>query len=432
MDRITTMNMNLPQAYRIRQHFPATRLKDVGAAVTAALSKLNLGEVIKRGDSVAVPVGSRGIANIALIIKSTVDYLKSLGAEPFIVPAMGSHGGGTAEGQAQVIASYGVTEAAMGVEIRSSMETVIVDQTPHGIPVHFDKNAYAADHVLVCGRVKPHTRFVGDIESGLHKMMLIGLGKHEGAKIYHRAIEDHSFEEIIKAVAASVLKKCSVIGGLAIVENSYDETGMIEAVAPENFYEREKELLEIARQWLPRLPFPKIDLLIVDRIGKNISGSGMDACVVGRKFNDHAATERDVVACKRIMIRGLTEETHGNACGIGLAEFTNERTVAGVDWQSTRINTITGSHPTAGMVPLVYPNDREAIEAALQTVGLVEPETSGIVQIYDTLELSEVVVSETYLEEINSRDDLDIISGPFELPFDAEGNLASVFKKPQH
>ena len=432
MDRITTMNMNLPQAYRIRQHFPATRLKDVGAAVTAALSKLNLGEVIKPGDSVAVPVGSRGIANIALIIKSAVDYLKSLGAEPFIVPAMGSHGGGTAEGQAHVIASYGVTEAAMGVEIRSSMETVIVDQTPHGIPVHFDKNAYAADHVLVCGRVKPHTRFVGDIESGLHKMMLIGLGKHEGAKIYHRAIEDHSFEEIIKAVAASVLKKCSVIGGLAIVENSYDETGMIEAVAPENFYEREKELLEIARQWLPRLPFPKIDLLIVDRIGKNISGSGMDACVVGRKFNDHAATERDVVACKRIMIRGLTEETHGNACGIGLAEFTNERTVAGVDWQSTRINTITGSHPTAGMVPLVYPNDREAIEAALQTVGLVEPETSGIVQIYDTLELSEVVVSETYLEEINSRDDLDIISGPFELPFDAEGNLASVFKKPQH
>ncbi|QDT87819.1 lactate racemase domain-containing protein [Gimesia chilikensis] len=432
MDRITTMNMNLPQAYRIRQHFPATRLKDVGAAVTAALSKLNLGGVIKPGDSVAVPVGSRGIANIALIIKSTVDYLKSLGAEPFIVPAMGSHGGGTAEGQAQVIASYGVTEAAMGVEIRSSMETVIVDQTPHGIPVHFDKNAYAADHVLVCGRVKPHTRFVGDIESGLHKMMLIGLGKHEGAKIYHRAIEDHSFEEIIKAVAASVLKKCSVIGGLAIVENSYDETGMIEAVPPENFYEREKELLEIARQWLPRLPFPKIDLLIVDRIGKNISGSGMDACVVGRKFNDHAATERDVVACKRIMIRGLTEETHGNACGIGLAEFTNERTVAGVDWQSTRINTITGSHPTAGMVPLVYPNDREAIEAALQTVGLVEPETSGIVQIYDTLELSEVVVSETYLEEINSRDDLDIISGPFDLPFDAEGNLASVFKKPQH
>lgn len=432
MDRITTMNMNLPQAYRIRQHFPATRLKDVGAAVTAALSKLNLGELIKPGDSVAVPVGSRGIANIALIIKSTVDYLKSLGAEPFIVPAMGSHGGGTAEGQAQVIASYGVTEAAMGVEIRSSMETVIVDQTPHGIPVHFDKNAYAADHVLVCGRVKPHTRFVGDIESGLHKMMLIGLGKHEGAKIYHRAIEDHSFEEIIKAVAASVLKKCSVIGGLAIVENSYDETGMIDAVAPENFYEREKELLEIARQWLPRLPFPKIDLLIVDRIGKNISGSGMDACVVGRKFNDHAATERDVVACKRIMIRGLTEETHGNACGIGLAEFTNERTVAGVDWQSTRINTITGSHPTAGMVPLVYPNDREAIEAALQTVGLVEPETSGIVQIYDTLELSEVVVSETYLEEINSRDDLDIISGPFDLPFDAEGNLASVFKKPQH
>ena len=426
------MKITLPKAYRIRQHFPSTRVGDVAEAVRAALSKINLDKVIKPGDSVAIPVGSRGIANIALIIKTTVDFLKSLGAEPFIVPAMGSHGGGTAEGQAHVIASYGVTAESMGVEIRSSMETVIVDQTPHGIPVHFDKNAYEADHVLVCGRVKPHTRFVGDIESGLHKMMLIGLGKHEGAKIYHRAIEDFSFEEIIKAVAASVLKKCDVIGGLAIVENSYDETALIEAVPPDQFYEREKELLNMAREWLPRLPFPQTDLLIVDRIGKNISGSGMDACVIGRKFNDHAATERDAVSCKRIMVRGLTEETHGNACGIGLAEFTNERTVAGVDWKSTRINTITGSHPTAAMVPLAYPTDREAIEAALQTVGLVEPETSRIVQIYDTLELSEVIVSETYLEEINARDDLEILSGPFELPFDAEGNLASVFEEPQH
>lgn len=426
------MNITLPKVYRVRQNFQSSRVEHVSEAVLETLSKINLGEVVKPGDTIAIPVGSRGIANIDTIIKTTVDYLKSLGGVPYIVPAMGSHGGGTAEGQAQVIASYGITEEAMGVEIRSSMETVIVDTTSHGIPVHFDKNAYEADHVLICGRVKPHTRFVGDIESGLHKMMLIGLGKHEGAKIYHRAIEDLSFEEIIKAVAASVLKKCSVIGGLAIVENAYDETALIEAVLPEQFYARETELLNIARASLPRLPFAETDLLIVDRIGKNISGTGMDACVIGRKFNDHAATERDLAAVKRIMVRGLTEETHGNACGIGLAEFTNTRTVESVDWKITRINANTGSHPTSAMVPQAFETDREAIEAAVQTIGLVPPEQSRIVQIFDTLELSEVVVSETYLDEINSRDDLEILSGPFELPFDAEGNLTPVFEQPQH
>ncbi|WP_298865747.1 lactate racemase domain-containing protein [uncultured Gimesia sp.] len=426
------MNIDLPKAYRIRQNFQSSRLENIPETIQAELAKINLGKVVKAGDSVAITVGSRGIANIDLITKTTVDFLKSLDAVPFIVPAMGSHGGGTAEGQAAVIAGYGITEETMGVEIRSSMETVIVDTTSQGIPVHFDKHAFEADHVLICGRVKPHTRFVGDIESGLHKMMLIGLGKHAGAKIYHRAIEDFSFEEIIKSVAQSVLEKCSVVGGLAIVENSYDETGLIEAIPPKQFYEREKALLNIAREWLPRLPFEKIDFLIVDRIGKNISGSGMDACVIGRKFNDHAATEQDNVDVKRIMVRSLTEETHGNALGIGLAEFTNQRTIDGIDWKITRINANTGSHPTSAMVPLVYETDKEAIEAALSTIGLVEPEQSRIVQIYDTLELSEVIVSETYLNEINERDDLEIMSGPFEFPFDTQNNLTPVFEKSQH
>ncbi|QDU07051.1 lactate racemase domain-containing protein [Gimesia aquarii] len=426
------MTTELPKFYRVRQNFQSSRIENVAEAVNAELAKINLGEVVKPGETVAITVGSRGIANIALIIKTTIEHLKSIEAVPFIVPAMGSHGGGTAEGQAGVLAGYGITEEEMGVEIRSSMETVVVDTTSHGIPVHFDKHAYEADHVLICGRVKPHTRFVGDIESGLHKMMLIGLGKHEGAKIYHRAIEDISFEEIIKAVGRSVLEKCSIAGGLAIVENSYDETGLIEAIPPGQFYEREKALLTIAKDWLPRLPFTKTDLLIVDRIGKNISGSGMDACVVGRKYNDHAATEHDNVAVKRIMVRSLTAETHGNALGIGLAEFTTQRTVDSVDWKITKINANTGSHPTSAMIPLAYETDREAIEAALQTIGLTTPENSRIVQIYDTLELSEVVVSETFLEEINQRDDLEIISGPFELPFDAQHNLSSVFDEPQH
>ncbi len=207
----------------------------------------------------------------------------------------------------------------------------MVARTSGGLPVHFDRYASEADHVFVCNRVKPHTRFVGPIESGLHKMMLIGLGKHEGAKVYHRAILDYSFPEILEAVAEQVLKVCRVCGGMAIIENAEDETALIEAVPPEKFSTREPELLTMANEWLPRLPFPDVDLLIVDRIGKNISGLGMDANVIGRKFIDHAATSRDLARCRRIMVRSLTPETEGNGTGIGIAEFTTERCVRQID-----------------------------------------------------------------------------------------------------
>lgn len=259
---------------------------------------------------------------------------------------------------------------------------------------------------MIVGRVKPHTGFVGEVESGLHKMMLIGLGKHEGAKIYHRAIADYSFMEIITAVAASVISKCRVVGGLAIVENAYDETALIEAVPPSKFLEREKELLKLATQWLPRLPFPTTDLLIIDRIGKNISGTGLDTNVVGRKFNDHAGTDRDTVRCKRIFVRGLTEETHGNATGIGLSEFTNQRTADAIDRKITAINCVTGLHPTAAMIPIAYETDREVVEQALHTCGLVEPrmQRSFRFRIRCT---AEVLVSEAYLPEISRRPTLN-------------------------
>jgi hypothetical protein len=381
---------------------------------------------LQPGASVAVTVGSRGIANIAGITRAIVAYFKAAGAQPFIVPAMGSHGGGTAEGQRAVIEGYGVTEEFVGAEIRSSMETVIVDRTPQGIPVHFDKQAYEADHVVVAGRVKPHTGFVGEIESGLHKMMLIGLGKHEGAKIYHRAIQDHSFLEIIRAVADSVIQNCRILAGVAIVENAYDETAHIEAVAPDNFFEREKYLLRLAREGMPRLPFPECDLLIVDEIGKDVSGSGMDTNVIGRKYNDHEATDRDDVRCRRIVVRGLTDKTHGNATGIGIAEFTTRRTVDAIDMEATRINAITGGHPIAAMLPVIYDTDREAIEAALQTVGLVEPEDARVIQIQNTLKVAELLVSEAYWREVLQRDDLSVLSEPQPMAIDGAGNLAPV------
>lgn len=418
--------MAFPRMARVRQKFDAPKIDDIPAEVDSQLASLNLGEKVQSGQTVAITAGSRGIANIALIIKSICDHVKSLGGVPIIVPAMGSHGGGTAEGQRAIIEGYGVTEEYTGAEIRSSMETVIVGETPQGIPVHFDKMAFECDHVIVCGRVKPHTGFVGPIESGLHKMMLIGLGKHEGAKIYHRAILDHSFLEIIRAVADSVLQKCDVLCGVAIVENAYDETRTIAAVAPENFYERECELLKLSVEAMPKLPFDFVHLLVIDEIGKNISGSGMDTNIVGRKYNDHKATENDNVTVRRIFIRGLTEATHGNACGLGMAEFTNTRTANEVDAKITNINSLTGGHPSAAGIPCHWDSDREVIENALPTVGFIDPEKARVVQIADTLHLGEVLVSEACLAEVAERDDLELIDGPFDMPFDESGNLASV------
>lgn len=417
---------SFPRMFRLRQKFDARRVTDVSSEVAGQLGSLRLNERIRPGQTVAITAGSRGIAQIGKITRAVVDHFKQLGAKPFIVPAMGSHGGGTAAGQTQLLEHYGITPEKMGCEIRASMETVIVDKTAQGIPVHFDKHASQADHVFIVGRVKPHTGFVGDVESGLHKMMLIGLGKHEGAKIYHRAIADYSFMEIITAVAASVISKCRVVGGLAIVENAYDETALIEAVAPERFLEREKELLKLAAQWLPRLPFRNVDLLIIDKIGKNISGTGLDTNVVGRKFNDHSATDRDNVRCKRIFVRGLTDETHGNATGIGISEFTNQRTVDAIDRKITAINCITGLHPTGAMIPIAYDTDREVVANALHTCGLVEPSHSKVVQISDTLHLGEVMASEAYLAELVGRDDLEKIAELREMAFDAEGNLQPV------
>ncbi|HET6422338.1 MAG TPA: lactate racemase domain-containing protein [Planctomycetaceae bacterium] len=415
-----------PRFYRVRQTFESPQLADRVAEVRKQLVKLHLEDKIGQGETVAVTAGSRGIAHIAEITKTVVEHLQGLGAVPFIVPAMGSHGGGTPEGQTKILADYGITPETMGCELRASMETVIVDRTPQGIPVHFDKHASQADHVLVVGRVKPHTGFVGEVESGLHKMMLIGLGKHEGAKIYHRAIANYSFMEIITAVAQSVITKCKIVAGLAIVENAYDETALIEAVPPEQFLERESALLKLATQWLPRLPFPECDLLIIDEIGKNKSGTGMDTNVVGRKYNDHAATEKDFARCKRIFVRGLTEETHGNATGIGLSEFTNQRTIDAVDRKITAINCITGLHPTAAMLPIAYPTDREVVTAALQTIGLVEPPQARVIQIADTLRLAECLISEAFAREWSGRKDLEIVSGPTAMAFDGDGNLQPV------
>ena len=416
---------NLPQLFRLRQQFDPVRVDDIPGTVHSELARLHLERKIRPGQSVAVTAGSRGIANIHEIIRAAVAHLQSLGAAPFIVPAMGSHGGATAAGQQRLIESYGVTESFCGCPIRSSMETVVVCQTAEGFPVHFDRHAFEADHVLVCGRVKPHTDFAGDIESGLMKMMLIGLGKHAGAKVYHRAVLDYSFGQIVRSVAAEVLRKCRIVAGLGIVENGYDETARIAAVAPEEFEPREKELLIQAKQLLPRLPFERLDLVLIDEIGKNISGSGMDTNIVGRKFNDHEAVDGEFPKVRRIAVRGLTEATHGNAIGIGLAEFCTTRLVQAIDLPATRVNTLTSGHISAGMLPLDFATDREMIEAALATAGLVEPPDARVVWLHNTLELAEIECSAALLAEVAGRDRLSVVSPLRDWPFDAAGNLPS-------
>ena len=415
-----------PEIFRIRQKFDRPVIEDIAGEVESQLARLNLGGSIQPGQSVAISAGSRGIANIHIIIKSIVDHLKGLGAEPFIVPAMGSHGGATAQGQQGIVEGYGITEAFCGCPIRSSMETVIVCDAQEGFPVHFDKNAYGADHVLVCGRVKPHTSYVGDIESGLMKMMLIGLGKYEGAKTYHRAIKDFSFAQIIRSVAREVLAKCRIVAGLAVVENGYDETAKIQAVAPDEFEEREKELLVLAKQWMPRLPFKQADLLIVDKIGKNISGSGMDSNVVGRKYLDHRAGEEEWPKIRTIFLRGLTEETHGNATGIGMAEFALTRAVDAMDVAVTRRNCITGGSPTAAMVPLHYASDREVLEVTLPEMGLTAISDTKVMWIHNTLEVSELECSRAYLDEARESNEIEILTDPRPLPLDKNGNLPNV------
>ena len=415
-----------PEIFRIRQKFDRPVVEDIPSEVASELSRLNLDTTIQPGQSVAITAGSRGIANIHIIIKSIVDHLKGLGAEPFVVPAMGSHGGATAEGQQGIVEGYGITEDYVGCPIRSSMETVIVCDAKEGFPVHFDKNAYGADHVVVCGRVKPHTTFVGDIESGLMKMMLIGLGKYEGAKTYHRAIKDHSFGQIVRSVAKEVLSKCRIVAGLAIVENGYDETARITAVGPNEFEEREKELLVLAKQWMPRLPFKQADLLVVDQIGKNISGSGMDSNVVGRKFLEHRAGDDEWPKVRTIFLRGLTEETHGNATGIGMAEFALTRAVDAMDVAITRRNCITGGSPTGAMIPLHYQTDKEVLEATLPEMGLTAVPDSKVMWIHNTLEVSELECSVAYLNEARQSNEIEILSEPRPLPLDNAGNLPDV------
>ena len=413
----------LPRLARVRQILPAPRVEDVAGAVRQEVAKLELGQRITQGDSLAITVGSRGIANLALIIKTLVGEFAALGARPFLVPAMGSHGGATAAGQRRVLEDLGVTEEYCGAPIRSSMEVVQLTSTDQGLPVYMDRHAAGADHLVVVGRVKSHTMLEGEVESGLHKMMLIGLGKHQGAVAYHQAFNAHSFDAIVRSVGQAVIHKGRVLMGLAILENPLEQTALIEAVPPERFWDRERELLIQARQMAPRLPFDRADFLVVDQFGKNISGSGMDTTVVGRKLSPHVAPVEVFPKITAIYVRDLTEESHGNATGIGRVEFVHSRMAAKIDWQATYLNCLTAGAPFSARLPMHFDSDREVLERGLGALVSGPAHQARIMRIKNTMDLGQLLISQAYLHEAQEREDLEILSDPEDMRFDGRGDL---------
>jgi len=408
----------LPRMIRVRQTFPRPRVDDIPRAVAATLGEAALR--IKRGDTVAVGAGSRGIANIDTIVGATVRYLLDVGARPFVFPAMGSHGGGTAEGQLSVLAHYGITEASMGCPLRATMEVTQVGEAL-GLPVWLDRYASEADWIGLVNRIKPHTDFKGTIESGLFKMMTIGLGKWHGAVQYHRANVNHGYETVITNVGREMLEKSRIGFGLGIVENGYDETAQIEAFTAADLEAGERRLLKSAREWMARLPFSPIDVLIVEQIGKNISGSGMDTNVIGRPTNPFEPFPADPKSLW-IVALDITEESYGNATGLGNADFTTRRLVDKIDMKATLINSITACAPWGARVPATYETDREAIETALSCIGLTPPERARVIRIKNTLMLGELEVSEAFAAEVDKRHDLTTL-GIGALEFDASGRL---------
>jgi hypothetical protein len=408
--------------YRIRQKVDPPVVADVAAAVRAEIGKLSLAGRFTRGARVAVTGGSRGVANIAIILRTTCDCLKELGTKPFIVPAMGSHGGATAEGQIKVLARYGITPESMEVPILSSMETVEIGRMPWGFPVHVDKHAYEADHIVLVNRIKPHTNFRAHVESGLMKMLVIGLGKHQGAILAHRASVDVGLPRAIPEVARFSLSKLPILFGVGTLENVRHQTAKVEAVLPEVLEITETRLLQEAWALFARIPFEFLHLLIVDEMGKEISGTGMDPNVLGRLYfapNEEPKSPRYI----RILVRDLTEKTAGNAVGMGLADFATRRLANKVNFQYTYTNALTGLSPMRSKLPIIFETDKDAIEGALKTIGLTEPPDAKVARIKNTLDLEYLYASDALLMEIRERNDLEVLSGPHPFAFTAQGDL---------
>ncbi len=415
--------MDYPKMIRVRQTFEKATLENIPQEIFAQLAKLGLEKIVKKGDTVAVACSSRGIANYSSIVKSVISFLKQLGLKPFFIPAMGSHGGATSEGQRRVLEHLGITEEKMGVPIRSSLDVIKLGETEEHIPVYLDKEASKADHIVLINRIKKHTEFEHEFESGLLKMMGIGLGKQKGASTYHEAMLTYGYPGVILSVAEKVLQYSNFLFGVGVIENGYWQTARIGISGPEKIEEMEKKLFKEAKRLSPSLPFDEADILIIDEMGKDISGTGFDTKVVGRIGLPLVTKEPESPRVKRILVCDLTKGSEGNAVGVGIADFITQRLLDNIDMDALNINTITGVCPEMGKIPLTLKNDREAIKIAIKCVGLIPLDELKIIRIKNTSLLSEVDISEGYEEELSKRNDLEVIIEKRSMEFDEAGNF---------
>jgi len=407
--------MALPMVSRARQPFDTARLSDVPGAITAGLKQARLAAKIKPGARVAITAGSRGINNLIGMTRTVADLVKAMGGHPFIVPSMGSHGGATDEGQKGLLAELGISEVSMGCPVVSSMQVEEVGRTSKGVPVYLDRNALGADGIIVINRVKPHTAFRGEVESGLCKMLCVGLGKHKGAQQMHAA----GLGETIIEASRIILARAPVLAGVAVLENSLDETMEIHVVGPERFEENDRTLLQRAWKTLPRIPFDRLDVVVVDEMGKNISGTGMDPNVIGIGARVGGKMEMGAPFVAAIVILGLTAETHGNANGVGLADITTRRLVDSIDYKSTYTNVLTTRLWSAGRLPVIMDTDQEAVETA---VGAAPPDRVRLVRVKNTLHVHELEISEALVAEAQAAG-LTVLGPATPMAFDATGRI---------
>ena len=416
-------NVPLPPMYRVREKFDGARIPDAELldVLRAELSRPALKSRIRPGMRVALTCGSRGIYRYQDLARTIVGFLKDCGAEPFIVAAMGSHGGATSEGQRDILTGYGITEEAMGCPVLCGMDTVEIGKSPvRGRPVHIDRNAAEADGIFLFNRVKPHTSYRGRYESGLMKMMAIGLGKQHGADDIHGQ-SPAIMHELIEEYGCTILENCPVLGGIALLENAYDQTCRIRGLTPEEIISDEPQLRDESYTTIAHLLFDRTDVLVVDRIGKNISGDGMDPNVTGRFCTKYASGGIDA---EKVVVLDLTDETHGNAQGVGLADVTTRRLVSKMKLEMTYPTGVTNTFLHLMKIPMIMDNDREAIQLALRSCPEAEdPVHKKLIRIPDTAHLETIEISEGLLAAARENPDIEIVEGPYFWDFDAEGNL---------
>ena len=410
----------IPKMLKIKQYFNDYYICDVENKLKEKLIKSDALEKVKAGSKIAVAVGSRGVRDIDIVTKTVVTELKKKGLDPFIIPAMGSHGGATDEGQKDVLRNLGITEQSMGCLIKSSMEVVKIGEIDNGLSVYIDKLAYNSDGIVIINRVKPHTAFRGKIESGLCKMLTIGLGKQRGAESCH-ALGFKYMEENILKMTNILLNKLPILFGVATVENAYDKIMEIEIIKKDDIIEADKNLLKIAKENMAKIYFNEIDVLIVDRIGKDISGDGMDPNITGRYPTPYAYGGPNV---SKMVVLDLTEHTYGNANGMGTADFTSKKLADKINFEATYVNGLTSTVVKPTHLPTVLNNDMEAIRAAIKTCNALDISKAKIVRIKDTLHLDEIYISESLISEAVNNKNLKLISNPEEMIFDNNQNLA--------